>query len=351
MSVNSTFETLLAQLAKPDAIAGLANVYVLHGEEGYYIDELIKRFENVLPEADREFNQYIIYAPKSSPDVILDTARRLPMMSDRQVVIVKEVQSTRADHLDRLAEYILSPNPSTVLVIASRGEKIKGAKLQAALRKSKEAVVFASEKVKDWQLQNTVKAHINARGVNVQPKALAMLADFIGTDLSRMYNEVDKLLTILGPGATVTPEAVEQHVGISRSFNGFEFVDALANKDMARCQRIARYFRANPKAVAMPFLISNIFGFFSDVCVTHFVKDKSERGLMDALGLKSSFPLKRINIARTHYNAYRCIEVIRAIRKFDSESKGIGSRRDPYDLLDELVFRIITAPGNLFPKY
>ena len=351
MSVNATFETLRAQLAQPDTVAGLANVYVLHGEEGFYIDELVKAFENVMPEADREFNQYVIYATRVTPDVILDTARRLPMMSDRQLVIVKEAQSARADQLDRLAEYVLAPNPSTVLVLASRGAKVKGAKLQAALRKSKEAVVFASATVPEWKLQDTVKAHIQARGVNVQPKALAMLADFIGTDLSRMYNEVDKLLNILGPGATVTPEAVEQHVGVSRSFNAFELVDALANKDMARCQRISRYFLSNPKAVAPVMLTAAIFSFFSDLCVTYFVKDKSERGLMDALGLKSAFPLKRINAARTRYNAYQCIEVIRVIRKFDAESKGIGSRRDPFDLLDELVFRIITAPGNLFPKY
>ncbi len=351
MPVNATFETLKAQLERPDALAGLANVYVLHGEEGYYIDELVKAFENVMPEADREFNQYVIYATRVTPDVILDTARRLPMMSDRQLVIVKEAQSVRADLLDRLAEYILAPNPSTVLVIASRGAKIKGTKLQGALRKSKETVMFASATVPEWKLQETVKTHINRLGVNVQPKALAMLADFIGTDLSRMYNEVDKLLGILGPGATVTPEAVEQHVGVSRSFNAYEFVDALANKDLARSRRIAGYFRANPKAVAPVMLTAAIFSFFCDLCVTYFVKDKTERGLMEALGLKSAYPLKRINIARTRYNAYQCIEVIRIIRKFDAESKGIGSRRDLYDLLDELVFRIITAPGNLFPKY
>lgn len=351
MSVSATFETLHAQLAKPGALTELAPVYVLHGEEGFYIDEIIKGFENVMPEADREFNQQVIYFPQSSTDVILDGCRRFPMMAERQVIIVKEAQGARADQLDKLSEYVLNPNPTTVLVLASRGSKVKGAKLQAALRKAKTAVVMPSDKVPEWKLQDTVRNHINARGVNVQPKALSMLADFIGADLSRMYNEVDKLLTILGPGATVTPEAVEQHVGVSKSFNAFELVDALAAKDMVRSRRIANYFRANPKAVATVQLTAAIFSFFSDLCVTYFIKDKSERSLMQALGLKSAFPLKRLNLARTKYNAYQCIEVIRAIRAYDGATKGIGSRRDQYDLLDELIFRIITAPGNLFPKY
>lgn len=351
MSISVSFENLHTQLGKKDALTSLAPVYILHGEEGFFTDEIVRLFENVMPEADREFNQQVIYFPQSSSDVILDAARRFPMMADRQVVIVKEAQSVRPDQLDKLSDYILNPNPTTVLVIASRGLKIKGARLQAALRKSQHAVIMPSDKVPEWKLQDTVRNHINARGVNVQPKALSMLADFIGADLSRMYNEVDKLLGILGPGATVTPEAVEQHVGISKSFNAFELVDALAAKDLGRCRRITAYFRSNPKAVATVQITSAIFAFFSDLCVTYFIKDKSERSLMQALGLKSAYPLKRLNLARSQYNAYQCIEVIRAIRTFDGATKGIGSRRDQYDLLDELVFRIITAPGNLFPKY
>lgn len=345
-----TFTALRDQLRRPDVLGSLAPVYLLHGEEGYYTDELVKLFETVMPEGDREFNQYVLYGPQTSADVILDCCRRFPMMSTRQLVIVKELQSVRADIIDKLSRYITEPNASTVLVLCARGEKIKGAKFQAAMRKS-DITVCEGKKISERELPGVIANHINARGLNAQPKAIEMLRDYIGADLSRLYNEVDKLITILGQGATVTPEAVEQHVGISKDYNAFELVDALATRDAAKATRITRYFRANPKAVPTVMLTASIFAFFSDVLVTFFVRDKSERGLMQALGLKSPWPLRRINVARQHYNAYQGIEIIRAIRAFDCATKGIGSRRDQYDLLDELIFRILSAPGTLFPKY
>lgn len=350
MSTSVTFEALRDQLRKPD-LSKLAAVYVLHGEEGYYIDELVRGFENVLPEEEREFNQYVMYAPQSSPDQWLDACRRFPMMAERQVVILKEAQSARADQLDRLARYVAEPAPSTILVICARGDKAKGAKFTAALKKSSRAVVFESKKVPEWQLEQTIRDYIQARGLNAQPKALAMLKEYIGSDLSRMYNEVDKLITILGSGATVTPEAIERHIGVSKDFNAFEMVDALAVKDAARATRIAAYFRANPKAVPTVMLTAALFSFFSDLLVTYFVKDKSERAMMQALGLRFPGALKRFSAAQKHYNAFQVIEIIRAIRAFDGATKGIGSRRNEYDLLDELVFRILTAPGTLFPRF
>lgn len=351
MSKPLSFEALRDQLRQPGAVSALAPVYVIHGDEGYYTDELVRCFENVLPEEDREFNSYVLYAPQTTPDVVLDACRRYPMMADRQVVILKEAQGARADQMDKYARYVEEPSQSTVFVIASRGEKVKGAKLAASLRKSQSAVVFESKKISERELPGAISNYINRRGLNVQPKAVEMLRDFVGADLSRMYNELEKLIGILGQGATVTPEAVEQHVGVSKDFNAFELVDAIAHRDFPRATRIVRYFRANPKAVPTVMITSAIFSFFSDLMVTYFVRDKSERGLMQALGLKSPYPLRRINDARQRYNAFQVIEIIRAIRAFDGATKGIGSRRNEYDLLDELVFRIFTAPGNLFPKY
>lgn len=344
-SQNLTFENLRTQLK-----AGkYAPIYLLHGEEGYFIDELVKDFEAILTPDEKEFNQYTLYAPQVEAPEIADACRRYPMMADRQVVIVKEAQAARADMLDKLVPYIKQPNPMTVLVICSRGAAAKGRSFLDAVKKSNDAVIFSSAKVPEWKLADHIKGYINGRGLNVSPQALEMLKEFIGADLSRMYNEVDKLMTILGPGATVTPEAVERHIGMSKDFNSFELVDALAARDMARAMRITAYFRANPKAAPSVLVCAALFNFFSDLLVTYFVKDKSDRGLMGALGLKGTFPLKRINMARTKYNAFQVIEIIRAIRAFDAQSKGIGSRRSPDDLLDELVFRILTAPGDLFP--
>ena len=351
MSKPVTFAALRDQLRKPDCLGKLAPVYLIHGEEGYYCDELVRLFENVMDPADREFNQYVFYAPQTTPDVILDAARRYPMMAERQIVIVKEAQGARADQLDKLAHYIVEPSAATVLVICARGEKAKGMKFLAAVRKSDKVVVCEGKKISERELPGAIANYINSRGLNAQPKAIEMLRDFIGSDLSRMYNEVDKLITILGPKATVTPEAVEQHIGVSKDYNAFELVDALAARDGVRAMAIVRYFRSNPKAVATVMVTAAIFNFFSELMVTYFVRDKSDRGLMTALGYKSPWPLRRIRVGQQRYNAFQVIEIIRAIRAFDGATKGIGSRRDQYDLMEELIFRILTAPGTLFPKY
>lgn len=341
-----TYENIRQQLK-----AGkYAPVYLLNGEEGYFIDMLVNDFAAILPEDEREFNQYVLYGPQVSPLEVIDICRRYPMMAERQVVILKEAQAMRADQRDALAPYIENPSPQTILVISCRGAKATGAKMLAALKKC-ESVTFNSAKIPEWKIGDHIKDYINSRGLNVQPKAMEMLKEYIGTDLSRLYNELDKLISILGTGATVTPESIERNIGVSKDYNTFELVDALAAKDFSKAMRIARYLRANPKATAMPLLTASIFGYFSDLMITYFLKDKSERGIMQALGMKYTFPMKRINAGRAKYNAFQVIEVIRAIRAFDCSTKGIGSRRDPFDLLDELIFRIVTAPGTLFPKY
>jgi DNA polymerase-3 subunit delta len=343
-----TFENLRTALRAKN-LEQLSPIYLLHGEEGYYIDELLKDFENLLNDDEKEFNQYILYGPQVEPAEVIDICRRYPMMADRQVVILKECQSVNSTNLDKLKRYVAEPSPTTIFVICSRGAALKGKELMAALRKSN-ATIFESKKIAEYQLGANISNYINARGLNVQPKALEMLKEYIGTNLDRMYNELNKLIGILGPGATVTPESIEQHIGVSKDYNAFELVDALAMRDSARAIRIANYFRANPKAVPQVMVTAAIFNFYSDLLITYFEKDKSEHGLMQALKLKSTFQLKRFNAARQRYNAFQVIEIIRAIRQFDTQSKGIGSRRDPYDLFHELIFRILTAPGTLFPK-
>jgi DNA polymerase-3 subunit delta len=340
-----TFENLRTALRAKN----IAPVYLLHGEEGYFIDQLLTDFDTILTPDEKPFNQYVLYAPQVEMAEVVDICRRYPMMADRQVVILKECQSVRADLLDRLARYVAAPSPTTVLVICSRGAACKGKELMAALKKS-DAIIFESKKIPEYQLGSHITTYINARGLNVQPKALEMLKEYIGSNLDRMYNELNKLINILGAGATVTPEAIEQHIGVSKEYNVFELVDALALRDSARAMRIAAYFRANPKAAPTVMITASIFSFFSDLLITYFEKDKTERGLMQALKLKSTFQLKRFNAARQRYNAFQVIEIIRAIRRFDAQTKGIGSRRNEYDLLQELIFRILTAPGTLFPQ-
>lgn len=338
-----TFASLKTSISRGD----LAPVYLLHGEEGFFIDELVKEFEKVLPDEFKDFNQTVVYGPRIDAGEVPNLCRGLPMMSDRRVVILKEAQAMRADQLDRLAKYVSDPTPTTVFVIACRGDKAKGRKFLDAIKKS-HAVVFESKKIPDYQMGTHIQAMVREAGLSIDAKALEMLKEYIGNDMSKIYNEVTKLTGILGRGAQITPEAVELHVGVSKEYNVFELIEALAVRDSVKCIRITDYFRANPKASPTVMTVAGIFGFFSDLLITYFEKDKSDAGLMRALGLKSQFQLKRFNAARQRYNAFQVIEIIRAIRRCDIQTKGRGSRQNEHQLLRELVFHILTAPGHLW---
>ncbi len=326
-----------------------APVYLLHGEEGFFIDRLISQFEKILTPDEREFNQYVLYAPQTEMLQAIDICRRYPMMSDYQVVIIKECQSARADQLTKLAKYVAAPSPQTILVISFRGQKAKGKELLDAVKKSG-AVVFESKKIYDSQIGPYISKLIADRGLTVDGKALEMLKEYVGTDLSRLYNEIDKLTTILGAGARVTPESIERNIGFSKDFNSYELVDALAARDAARAFRIVDYFRSNPKNNPTVLVVSAIFSYFSDLMITYFVRDRSEAAIMHALNVKNSFAMRRYNVGRRNYNAFQVIEIIRAIRRFAAQSKGCGSRQNEYALLRELVFHILSAPGNLWQR-
>ena len=270
----------------------------------------------------------------------------VPMMVDRQVVIVKELQSVSAAWLDKLTPYLAAPNPATTLVIISRGEVFKSKSFVKALAAAG-ATVFESKPVKDWQIPKLLGEYIRDRGLRADDKALDMLHDFIGADLSKLYAEVDKLASILDAGAMVTPEAVERYVGVSREFNNYELVEALAAKDAARVFRIADAFASNPKANPLPVTAPTIFTYFADLLIAYYSPDRSDRGVMQTLGLKSDFQLRRIRTGMSHYNPFQVIEAIHAIRVFDAQSKGQGSRTDPYLLFRDLLYHLLTAPGRL----
>ncbi len=337
-----TFDELRRDIKK----GNLAPVYLLHGKEGYFTDLIVKDMENILQPEDREFNQYVLYAPQTSPAEITEVCSRFPMMAERQVVIVKEAQAARADQINKLADYVNNPSATTVLVIVFRGDEAKGKELIAAV-KSK-GIIYESKKVKEWQLPNMIQAYVKSKSMNIDGKSLEMLADYIGTDVSRLYNEIDKLALILGPGATVTPASIERNIGISKDFNNFELVDALAAKDAAKVFRIAGYFANNPKANPLPVTTVVLYNFYSDLLIAFYATDKSDQGLMKELGLKYPMQLKKFKTAMRTYNAFQTIEAIWALRQFDNRSKGNGSRQDAYRLFHDLMFHLLSAPGKLY---
>lgn len=338
-SAQPTFNDIRQQIksGKP------APIYVLHGEEAYYIDELVKDFEALVPDDEKDFNLYILYGPQVQPDAVVDACLRYPMMAERQVVILKEVQAVgrKADFLNALVEYAKRPNPQTVLVVVGRGATLTGAAFMNAVKGSK-GVVFTSARLWESQIGPKIEELATESGLNIDSKAKSMLIDHVGTDLSRIVNEVRKLTLVLPKGASITPQVVEKLIGVSKDYNNFELVDAIARRDVAKCYAITEYFRHNPKANPAIVTGSTLFNFFAKMLLAIYAPEKSEHGIASAIGSRpGSADVRRIMGAMRMYNARQVINAITACRKFDVKAKGVGSRLDEYDLLRELIFLIL----------
>ncbi len=318
-----------------------ASLYVLHGEEGYYLDELVKDFEALVPDDEKDFNLYVLYAPQVTPDQVVDACLRYPMMAERQVVILKEAQAVKADFINELTAYAERPNAQTVFVLVCRGAKLTGAKFLKAVGASK-GVIFESRKIFDSQVGAKIEELVAGAGLTIDSKAKAMLADHVGVDLSRIVNEVRKLTLVLPPKAAITPQVVEKLIGVNKDYNNFELVDALAVRDVAKVYRIVEYFRSNPKPNPPVVTCASIFSFFSKLLMAHYAPERTESGIASAIGSRpGAQDLKRVIAAMRMYNARQTVNAISACRRFDVRSKGIGSRQDSYDLLRELVFGIL----------
>lgn len=332
-TVNDIRERLRANAPAP--------IYVLHGEEAYYTDELVKDFEALVPDDEKDFNLYILYATQVEPDVVVDACLRYPMMAERQVVILKEAQNCKADYLNRLVEYAKRPNPQTVLVIVGRGETLTGAAFMKAVA-SGGGVVFNSPRLWESQIGQKIEEIVAENGLKIDAKAKAMLLEHCGTSLSRIVNEIRKLTLVLPKNSFITPQVIEKLIGVSKDYNAFELVDALATRDAAKCYTIAEYFRSNPKNNSSIAANAQIFNFFANLLIAHYTPDKTNDGLAKALGMKPrSMPLGRVERAMRMFNARQVINAISACRRHDARSKGVGSRQDEYDLLRELIFTIL----------
>ncbi len=335
-----TYASLRASIAKGQA----SGSYILHGEEGYFIDELIKLFEQLVPEADRDFGLFTFYGPTTDASSIISAARSFPMMVERQVVIVKEAQAMRADEVNKLSVYLASPSPTTVFVLSFRGSQAKGKDIMSSARKGG-AIVFESKKLRENNIGTVIETMIREKGLTIEPKAIAMLSEFIGTDASRLYNEIDKLSLVLGKGSMATPEAIERNIGISKDYNNFEFISAIASRDMPKMFTILAYFRSNPKSNPTVLTTATLYNFFSGLLIYHFTPSKSPSDKMQALGLKWQGQLRDYETGARNYNAFITIGIISELRKFDRMTKGIGSRQNEYDLLHDLLYRILTIRG------
>lgn len=315
-------------------------IYFLMGEEPYYIDKISKYIESsVLSEEEKGFNQMVLYGRDVTIEDVIGNAKRFPMMAEHQVVIVKEAQDLSRT-IEKLVDYAEQPQPSTILVFNYKYKTIdKRKKLYKTL--SKNGVIFESKKLYDNQIGDWIRRVLSGQNYTISPKAAQMLAEFLGTDLSKISNELDKLKIILPEGTQITPEHIEENIGISKDYNNFELQKAVGAKDVLKANQIIKYFGENPKDNPMVVTVSLLYSFFSKLLHLHGLHDKSPRSVSSALKINPYFANEYIAAAR-NYPMKKVSSVIAILREFDVKSKGVGSNAvSQNDLLKEMMVRIM----------
>jgi DNA polymerase-3 subunit delta len=322
---------LKARIIKP--------IYFLMGEEPYYIDKLTEYIENnILSEDEKGFNQTVIYGRDATIEDIVSNAKRYPMMAERLVVVVREAQelSRTIDKQERNAE---NPQPTTVLVVAYKYKTLDKRKKLVKLI-AKNGVLFESKKLYENQVGTWIQRLLQGRGYSIEPKANAMLVEFLGNDLSRISNELDKLQIILPKGHTITPKDIEYNIGFSKDFNVFELQNAIGSKDQLKAFKIAQYFADNPKDNPLVVTVSLVFGFFVKILKYHGLKDKDPRAAAPVLGVNPFF-MKDYEIALRNYSMKKVSSIVASLREIDVKSKGVGANSlSNHDLLKEMLVKI-----------
>ncbi len=316
-------------------------IYFLMGEEPYYIDKLTEYMEaNLLSEDEKGFNQTVLYGRDVSVDDIVSTAKRYPMMAERQVVIVREAQELSRS-IDKLESYAENPMPTTVLVIAYKYKTLdKRKKLTKFLDKT--GLVYESKKLYENQVCDWLKRVLAGKKLNIEPKAAAMLVDFLGTDLSKIANELDKLAIILPQGSTITPEVIEENIGFSKDFNVFELRKAIGERNVKKAYQIAQYFADNPKDNPLVLTVGQTFGFFVQLLKYHGLKDRSPKSVASALGINPFF-VKEYDVAIKNYPMKKVSHIVASLRDIDVKSKGVGANGlPPGDLMKEMLANIFS---------
>lgn len=332
----ATFENIMSDLRnrifKP--------VYFLAGEEPYYIDLIADYIQDkVLPEDEKSFNQMVVYADDTNIASIIDIARRFPMMASHQVVIIREAQSLKK--LDDLAIYLEKPLVSTILVICYKYKSLdKRTKLFKVLESHNG--YYESLRLRDYQIPGWIDSYLMKKGIKTDPSASAMLTEYLGTDLHKIANELDKLIITLPAGKPViTTSIIEQNIGISKDYNNFELQKAIGEKNILKANMIVRYFADNQKDNHITLSIASLFSFFSKLLVYHYLPDKSKNNVAAALKVNPFF-VKDYESAAAKYNVSKTVQIISLLRTFDMKSKGFcDPGTEPGDLLRELVFRIL----------
>ena len=313
-------------------------IYFLCGEETYYIDRISDLIESsVLTEYEKSFNQVVLYGRDTTVEEIVSTAKRFPMMADYQVVIVKEAQNL-SKTFEKFESYAVNPQLTTILVFAYR-DKPDGRKKIFKTIKDK-GVWFESKKLYDNQVPDWIVKVLKGQNYGIEPKAAAMLSEFLGTDLAKINNELEKLKIVFPEGHIFTPKNIEENIGFSKDYNVFELKSALATRNQQKAYTIIQNFAANPKDNPIVVVSGQMFAFFAQLLQYHGLKDKSKFNAAKALGVNPFF-MDEYATASKNYPMRKVSQIIEIIRDMDVKSKGVGSgsmKED--DMLKELVYKI-----------
>lgn len=340
MSAVDIIKDLKARKFKP--------LYLLHGEEPYYIDQVVEYMEkNILNDGERGFNQTVLYGKDTDMATILNAAKRYPMMSEYQLIIVKEAQDLKwakeTEGTGKSAEIVLNyfekPLPSTILVLAFKyGNFDKRKKIYKAI--SNQGLVFQSDPVRDYKLMPWIEEHVKEKGYKIAPQAAALMAEYLGTDLSKVANEIEKLCLNISKETVIQTDHVQKNIGISKEYNVFELQKALAARNVLKCNQIVNYFADNPKANPMVMIMANLNGYFTKILKYHYLPNKNDAAR--ELGVPPFFVKDYETAARTFSHA-KTFDIISILRAYDLKSKGLDSTGNTEDgeLMKEMIFKIL----------
>ena len=334
-----SFESIMADLEARRFVP----VYYLMGEESYYIDKISDYIaEHVLQPEERDFNQTILFGSDVTASQVADYARRYPMMSEYQVVIVKEAQNIK--NTETLEKYFKQPLASTILVMCHKNGTVDGRKREYVKTIQSAGVLFESKKLRDRDLPGFIENYLKVRNVGIDPKSTQIIADSIGADLSRLTSELDKVIISLPKeDRRVTPQVVEDQIGVSKEFNGFELRDAIVNRNVFKANQIIKYFDDNPKAGSIYSFLPLLFNYFQNLMIAYYApNNKSQEAVADWLELRNPWAAKDYMTGMRNYTGMKVMQIIGKIREIDAKSKGLDNpNTPPGELMKELIFYIL----------
>ena len=336
---NVSFDSIMHDLQERKFVP----VYYLMGDESYYIDKISDYIaEHVLQPEERDFNQTVLFGSDVTAAQIADTARRYPMMAEYQVVIVKEAQNIK--NTEALEKYFKMPMTSTILVMCHKNGTVDGRKKEYVKAIQMAGILFESKKLRDRDLPVFIENYLKQRNVSIDHKSTQIIADSIGADLSRLTGELDKvILSLPEQDRRVTPQVVEDQIGVSKEFNSFELRDAVVNRNVFKANQIIKYFDDNPKAGSIYAFLPMLFNYFQNLMIAYYAPNKqSQEGVAEWLELRSPWAAKDYMTGMRNYSGMKVMQIIGKIREIDAKSKGLDNpNTPPGELMKELIFYIL----------